>query len=125
MNVRFPSGGPNGFRGNCQESPASVEYFYHHWSTDIPWADVHTTEGTHPVVYSAKEGHGSYWDVNNCDFPGFERDRRTLYLSSQYGWPGATSYPGELAVRPDGSPSFPADGDLTDGGGLPEPPPGP
>lgn len=47
--------------------PLGVDYFFHHWHQYVPWSDVYTVNETHPVVYSANGGHGSYWSTD-CDF---------------------------------------------------------
>lgn len=40
-------------------APTKIQYFYHHNSCTLKWADV-PKRATHPVVWIAKYSHGSY-----------------------------------------------------------------
>ncbi|WP_177232145.1 thrombospondin type 3 repeat-containing protein [Agromyces sp. CF514] len=54
-------------RLDTENEPLAVEYFFHHWSHVVPWGEVTKLGGTHPHVYAAEEGHGSYWSLD-CNF---------------------------------------------------------
>jgi hypothetical protein len=65
----------------------AVEYFFHHWWKSVGWAAVERIEDTHPIVYAAEEGHGSYWSTD-CDFrvvPGLDPRGRTFDRCSASG----------------------------------------
>lgn len=65
-------------RLNASDVPVEVEYSFHHEKCTLPWSDAPRVDGR-PVVWIAKESHGSYpSQMNRTYYPGNQTTQRDL-----------------------------------------------